>query len=318
MDRSKLTATGGAGLLLAAGLAFPALAQVQCSDPAASDSCSALMAHSLAQNFIQGRLDRGNAAGPGARIDSRLNGKAWNPHANGAAPITLSPGEGATDFATSLSQWGSWEVKTDANAIDEAKPLLEAGARAPSSAQLGGRQVDVWTQTRVSPLKNAAGKTDGEAYTSNVGADYKLRPGLLVGGLVQLDKAKQSGAVPGGSASGQGFMAGPYMAMKLSPNVTVDANAAWGQADDSVTVGAASSEFETTRRQAKAQGRLELEQLASDYACGNRVHRRNRECFRRPERRESRFGPRQHRSENFAQDGAGQGRHARTVRANEQ
>lgn len=248
-----MTVKAAAVPLLLYATAGAVSAQGACSDSGALADCPALMAHSVTQTFLRDRIARSGATVPDSRFDARLNGRAWDPNANGAMPFSIQPGGDGAGFSTSLSQWGSWEAKSDAETINQAKPLLKDGKKAPAPVKVGGRQVDVWTQTRVSGLKNEPLKNGEQAYTSEVGADYRLRPGLLVGGVVQLDSAEKGNIIPGGSASGQGFMAGPYVAMKLSPNVTMDAKAAWGQADDSVKVGTSSSDFTTTRRQVKAR-----------------------------------------------------------------
>lgn len=219
------------------------------------------MAQSLTQDFIQRRVDRGVATGSGAHLDSRLNNSAWDANANGASPFTATPGEEITEFGTSLSQVGSWMTKTDAEKIKAAKELLAKGQKLPVPAKID-RRVDMWTQTRVTNI-SPANDISGDAYTSYVGADYKPIDGIVMGGMVQFDAADTTSAPLGGSADGRGYTAGPYMAMQLSPHITLDAKAAWGEARDSVVAGSAATSFQTSRSLTNA--RLKGDWMLNDW-----------------------------------------------------
>lgn len=216
-----------------------------------SDGCPQLMTQSLTQQFFQQRADRGAAAAPDGRLDARLNDQAWSAGANGAAPFTATPGENAAEFGMSLSQFGSWMTHNDAEKIKAAKELLARGQKLPVPAKLD-RSMDMWTRTRI-VTDNPAAHMTGEALTSFVGADYKPVDGLLLGGLVQLDSADAVSAPLSGVADGRGYMAGPYVAMQLSPHMVFDARAAWGEAHDSIASGSAATSFQTTRSSTSAR-----------------------------------------------------------------
>ena len=49
-----------------------------------------------------------------------------------------------------------------------------------------------------------------------LGADYRLSPALLVGALVQFDGADQKLDQIGGRVQDEGWMVGPYTAVRLS------------------------------------------------------------------------------------------------------
>lgn len=215
---------------------------------APSDGCPSLMTQSLTRDFIQRRADRGVATSPNARLESRLNDSAWDADANGASPFTATPGDEITEFGTSFSQVGSWMTKTDAEKIKAAEELLAKGQKLPVPATID-RSMDVWTQTRVTKGP-AISDTGGKAYTSYLGADYKPVDGVVLGGMVQMDSADAKSVSLGGASAGQGYMAGPYMAMQLAPGVTFDARAVWGEAQDSITAGSAATQFDTRRSHA--------------------------------------------------------------------
>lgn len=83
------------------------------------------------------------------------------------------------------------------------------------------------------------------------GVDYLVSDKVLVGGLVQPDKFKQSGTngVGGiGAGDGDGFMAGPYVTTRLSDNIYVDARAAWGSSKNTISpLDTFTDEFDTKR-----------------------------------------------------------------------
>ena len=93
------------------------------------------------------------------------------------------------------------------------------------------------------------------------GADWVVNPGFLIGAFVQLDwtreQASANTAGNGGQAlqgsnglgsNGQGWMAGPYLAAKLTPNLVFDARAAVGQSNNKLVTDTAGEEAFSTDR----------------------------------------------------------------------
>lgn len=105
---------------------------------------------------------------------------------------------------------------------------------------------DVWGELSVSKLGYDG--HDGLFSVAYLGADYLLDSRALVGVLAQADSFNlDSGASPG-AAEGDGWMAGPYFTAKLAPQLYVDARAAWGTSDNSVSpLGGVSDAFDTSR-----------------------------------------------------------------------
>ena len=64
-----------------------------------------------------------------------------------------------------------------------------------------------------------------------------LNPAFLIGMLGQVDWTQDSTEALVTSADGRGWMVGPYMAASLTPNLTLDARANWGKADNLVNPG---------------------------------------------------------------------------------
>ncbi|HEU4476465.1 MAG TPA: hypothetical protein VFR71_07220, partial [Methyloceanibacter sp.] len=75
---------------------------------------------------------------------------------------------------------------------------------------------------------------------------------LLIGGMVQVDGSHTS--------AGTAYLAGPYLAYRLSPNVMLDAKAAWGMAHDSAMAGSESLDLVSGRMltEARLTGNPEL------------------------------------------------------------
>jgi uncharacterized repeat protein (TIGR01451 family) len=162
-------------------------------------------------------------------------------------------GSGRFAFATSLAQIrqaaaGSAQVAQEGSA----EPRMGLGAVPPR--QLGGRvqppPFDLWAEGAMSYYEDGAtgARRQGHAGLLYIGADYRIHPAILVGLLAQFDWLSETASSLGTSASGQGWMAGPYVSMRLTRNLFFDGRAAWGQADNSVDpLGIYTDNFSTER-----------------------------------------------------------------------
>ncbi|MBX9927249.1 MAG: autotransporter outer membrane beta-barrel domain-containing protein, partial [Hyphomicrobiaceae bacterium] len=89
---------------------------------------------------------------------------------------------------------------------------------------------------------------EGPSYILQVGADYIVRPGVLVGALAQIDWLEDTSASLDTRVDGRGWMAGPYVSVGLTPNLFFDARATWGRSDNRVQVGQNYTAFFDTER----------------------------------------------------------------------
>lgn len=218
--------------------------------PANTDQdCSQPAIRSSAQDVLQRRLDRTIGTLPNARIEQRLDGTPSGPTPD-AAPLTLTPGDDI-EFATSLSQWGAWLTRQDAEAIERAKTALPDGLAMPRSAPATRKSLDVWTRARTTSYLDEGGHLRSRALTTYLGTDYAPVDGVVLGGLVQLDRNADHTALTPAAADSLGYMAGPYVGLRLVPGVTVDATMAWGRTQDQLT-GPASWQSHAERRLARA------------------------------------------------------------------
>jgi outer membrane autotransporter protein len=94
----------------------------------------------------------------------------------------------------------------------------------------GRRNFDVWAEGLLS--RATIGDQDADFGIVYLGADYRLRNNVLVGGLVQFDSFSDRDGLQAGEAEGDGWMAGPYVTARLAPQLYVEVRAAWGRSDN--------------------------------------------------------------------------------------
>lgn len=121
-------------------------------------------------------------------------------------------------------------------------------------------KLDMWVEGKVSQSRqriddNGVGRNiEGEGGTLYLGADYLLQPGLMIGGLLQLDQYHESYDGLGMGAGEHGIMFGPYASIRLAPDVFFDARAAWGTAETEADAPAGTRlTFETERQLFRGQ-----------------------------------------------------------------
>lgn len=70
---------------------------------------------------------------------------------------------------------------------------------------------------------------------ANMGADYLVRPGLLVGVMTSLDTMSEKSAAVGYLVKGNGWMVGPYAGARLSEHLFLDSRIMWGRSSNEVS-----------------------------------------------------------------------------------
>ncbi len=181
----------------------------------------------LIEDFLatSGRLLLGNLPDAGRRID-RLNGGAGS----GAGDLV----GGALNYVSGIVGSGSADVSTSLRAIDAL-----TGNTAPNA-------FDAWLEGSFALLDGAAGR--GRFGRVALGADYLVTPDLLVGGFVQIDGLTQDAAAGPATASGTGWLAGPYVTARLGDNLYLDVLAGAGRSSNQVSpLGTYTDSFDATR-----------------------------------------------------------------------
>lgn len=88
----------------------------------------------------------------------------------------------------------------------------------------------------------------------HLGAGYKISSELLVGGILQIDRASENDTSVGASVSGTGWMIGPYLVARLRDNILFDGRVAYGQSSNKVSpTGTYTDNFDTSRALIKAR-----------------------------------------------------------------
>ncbi len=180
--------------------------------------------------------------------DPDISGRLTGANGGGAPQgVTGSGGEGnnTVAFAGSLSQVALANAERDkarrGAALGQAM-ALGYGSGARSGGGLSGIAVpgvglggfDVWVSGKFAHADSAA--RDSNLRLLNIGADYKLNPGFLIGALIQLDDVREEDAANASSVEGRGWMAGPYVAMRLHKNAVFDGRVAWGKSNNDADV----------------------------------------------------------------------------------
>ncbi len=123
------------------------------------------------------------------------------------------------------------------------------GRPSPASRNSTSR-FDIWAEGMMSYYSDTAlgPKQQGHAALLYVGADYRIHRAILVGALVQFDWISETASALSSSASGQGWMFGPYASIRLTRNLFFDVRAAWGRSDNRIDpFGLYTDSFETER-----------------------------------------------------------------------
>lgn len=108
------------------------------------------------------------------------------------------------------------------------------------------RDLDVWIDAKYTHAKTSV--FDSNFALLNLGTDYLIDQGFLVGGIVQLDWGGLDSKVSGASSDGIGWMAGPYFVANPVQKIYLDGRILLGQSYNQVNpLGKFSDGFTTNR-----------------------------------------------------------------------
>lgn len=180
----------------------------------------------LIEDFLGSRAELilGNVP-DGQRRIGRLNGNVSGGGSLGSALLGYLPG---------VVDGVPVGVSTSLAAIDAMAGNQEPGA------------FDAWFEGTFS-LFDGGGPKD-RFNSAALGADYLFSRDLLIGGFVQFDHLSRSFADSSASASGTGWLAGPYVTARLSDTLYLDLLAAGGQSSNRISPdGSYEDRFDATR-----------------------------------------------------------------------
>jgi hypothetical protein len=250
LNGAYLTAPAG-GIALAALLALgsPAAAADNCPIGAPGIAvCGA--APELAEDLSRRRVNRTLATNPAGDRLERFHGSDTS---DSSDLFDLTPDGDNANFNTSLTQWGAALSAAELERLKKAKEAAGKDFVLPKPVK-SATKFDMWAKGRRESFSEyGATEKEGGALTTYVGADYRMSQDFLFGGLVQFDESRQTIVTAPDAIDGKAFMAGPYMAYRLTPHVMVDAKAAWGSAQDSAMAGDENARFATARMLSEAK-----------------------------------------------------------------
>ena len=216
--------------------------------------------------------DNSNPGGLNVFADQKEE-QPWDRRSNESSPLLagimgqlsgIAGGSSSFKFGTSLSELranaAAAELQNQEQKIKEAG-LDFQGQYMPSLQGDLRKGWDVWVEGHVSRYNDGNGGIgrEGNFRLLYVGADYALAPGILVGALIQVDDTREDIEDPtlNGEVEGTGWMAGPYIGIRLSDSLYLDARAAWGRSNNDIwlqdaVTGFRTGEFETERWLASA------------------------------------------------------------------
>ncbi len=187
----------------------------------------------------------------------RVPNALWGGTAAGGGatqPLSFSGSSTASgdrvDFATSLIQMMRAQADKDAigNALAYAKPAKSRVSPQPT--------INAWIEAHFSAFRSADGGLDNRGRFAVVyaGVDYLLTPNVLVGALIQFDWMKESANTLSSTVDGHGTMGGPYISLRLTPDIFLDSRFAWGMSNNNVNpFGYYTDTFSTDRWLAHAK-----------------------------------------------------------------
>ncbi len=179
------------------------------------------------------------------QISKRIDGDAWDPDRNVAAPVELSPSDDAAEVQTSLSHWSAYLRGQDRQKVENLEALILEDLKLPVPAPADGRMFDFWVSSRVEGLSDGLDQRD---VTSRLGADYMLSRSVLLGAMFEF-RETEGGTGDSQFISGDAttYLAGPYVGLRLGESFSLDAKAGWGRALDATDHGIAASHGEADR-----------------------------------------------------------------------
>lgn len=188
----------------------------------------------------------------------RIPGALWgetngNGNDTGApASFAFQPSKGTIRgrFAASLSQIMAYQQQVEMARLKKLGMKLGLNGSAETKPQTPRRGWDFWIEGHYNHFKDDNGGADRKGHFGIIyaGLDYLVDPAILVGLLAQYDTTTDKSGTLGSDVRGHGWMVGPYVSARLTPNLLFDARAAWGQSDNKIKpFGTYTDNFDTNR-----------------------------------------------------------------------
>ena len=129
--------------------------------------------------------------------------------------------------------------------------------RSPAKSRINPEPtINAWIEAHFSSFRSKDGGLDNRGRFAVVyaGVDYLLTANVLVGALVQFDWMKEKSNTLSSTVDGHGTMGGPYISLRLTPDIFFNSRFAWGMSNNTVNpFGYYTDAFSTDRWLAHAK-----------------------------------------------------------------
>ena len=172
------------------------------------------------------------------RIAPTLTGDAVSVLAAfGITPRAINKGE--SPFYSEVSPTTLEKYITDTSNISSEK-ALNLKLPTVSNTQPSNKNYDyktnpfgIWAEGNISKFKTNNGK--GRFFITQIGADYLIKPDVLIGLSIQGDWLNMDGKNTESKTEGTGFLITPYVTAKLSEDLYLNANVGWGKSYNDIS-----------------------------------------------------------------------------------
>ncbi len=192
----------------------------------------------------------------------RVPGSLWGNSSGGngsTQPLSFTGSTAAygdrLDFSTSLGQMMRAQAGADKDEIGSVLGYAKKSAKTKPQI-IPEPVINAWVEAHYAAFRASNGgvDNDGQFGIVFVGADYLVTPDILVGALVQFDWMKENSGTLASAVDGHGTMGGPYVSLRLSPDIFFDSRFAWGISANTVNpFGYYTDSFSTDRWLAHAK-----------------------------------------------------------------
>lgn len=212
--------------------------------------------------FLTKRADLILSTAPdsGRRLD-RLRRGSGN-----ASPLQFAKGDlkALLPFSTQITSGGKdFTFSTSLlQARQSAASLALAHGSPKDTMFVDNNRWDAWFEAQYKSFDQGA-NGEGHFAVAYFGADYLVTPDLLVGAMLQFDHMEDASAANNSSASGRGWMFGPYVTARIGERLYFDGRISAGRSTNNVSpFNTYTDQFETTRWMAQAS-------LSGEFVRGN-------------------------------------------------
>ena len=175
----------------------------------------------------------------------------------GVTPTSYKGEDASAHYPNTSTTTVAAAMTTSTDAIDNSHyqptPVSTSHFSDEQRSDVEKRPFDFWVQGQISKFEAGKNDAEGNFRIVHIGADYLVKPEVLLGLSLQGDWTNLDGENEGSETEGVGFLLAPYMTAKISERFYFDARAGWGQAYNDISpFGTYKDSFDSERWLASA------------------------------------------------------------------